>query len=471
MNARSIALITGCLVAAARSRPAVAADLDAELAAMTGQAGGLTAAEAGRRAAQTSFEARGKLDEVRATAAEVDRAFQGFYPRLSLMGRYTRLSELEAPVLGNVVAAPTLPAGPLPPGAPLVSVPLRFPILLDQTFVQLNLTVPVSDYLARVAPALASARHGEAGARLDAERARQAAALQGKMAYYAWVRAQFQRLVAAQTLRQAEAHRAAVKSARDFQRASDADLLQAEARVADAQLLLARTGNFIAATLRQVRLALHETAGRPLSIGDRFDEDAAGAPDAAEALEARALARRVELKALDERIAALGEQRRAARGAAWPRLDAFANGYLANPNARVLPPEQRWQESWDVGVQLSYTFNELPGASAQERALEARREALASQRAALADAIRAEVSEAARALADAGAALDSTRVSLKAADEALRVRRLLFSAGEASAVQVVDAEAELLGARLQRIAALVDRQAARARLEHALGEE
>lgn len=444
--------------------------LDADLVALVAQPGGLTAAEVALRAKETSFEVRGRIEEVRAAAAEVDRAVQGFLPRLSVLGRYTRLSSLETPTLGHVVAAPSLSAGPVPRDSPLVNVPLRFPILANQTFVQVNLTVPVSDYLFRTAPQVAVARHGRAAAEKEVERARRTAALQAKMTYFAWVRSQFQRVVVLQTLRQAEAHRASVKAALDVQRASQADLLQADARVSETGLLVARTQHLVDATERQLRTQLHDQT-RVLRIGDRFDPEPPRSSMSTAALEARALEQRVELRLLDEQIAVLVNERRVTRSAALPRLDLFGDAYLANPHPRVIPPQARWQESWDIGVQISYALNDLPGASTRASAVTARQAALQHQRTALVDIIGNEVNEAVRNLKDADAALAATGPRLQAAREALRVRRLLFDAGEASAVEVIDGETELLQSRLERVAALVDRRVAEARLAHAAGDD
>ncbi len=40
-------------------------------------------------------------------------------------------------------------------------------------------------------------------------------------------------------------------------------------------------------------------------------------------------------------------------------LSAFADGVYANPNQRRLPPTDQWTRTWDVGVQLTLSPNDI----------------------------------------------------------------------------------------------------------------
>ena len=122
-----------------------------------------------------------------------------------------------------------------------------------------------------------------------------------------------------------------------------------------------------------------------------------------------------------------------------------------------------------MGLQLTWTPNDIASASATSRALGERAEALRAQRSALTDAIRGEILRARQGLADARAALDANQRSRAAAEEAYRVQRELYSYGKATNVELVDAETELLRTRLDAVNALVDLEVAQVRLEHALG--
>ena len=57
----------------------------------------------------------------------------------------------------------------------------------------------------------------------------------------------------------------------------------------------------------------------------------------------------------------------------------------------------------------------------------------------------------------------------KAAKKSLDARRKLFRGGQATATEIIDAEAELIEARLQRVDAHVDVLISQAALEQAVG--
>ena len=87
--------------------------LESKLGLILGRQGGLTSAVVAARAEATSFDVKAKKDELEAAAAGVDQALVGYFPRLNLTARYTRLSPITQGSLGNLVLAPT----PLPPGS------------------------------------------------------------------------------------------------------------------------------------------------------------------------------------------------------------------------------------------------------------------------------------------------------------------------------------------------------------------
>src|SRR5689334_18002507 len=74
--------------------------------------GGLTADGVGRRAAETSYQAKASEEALRGAAARVDAAWVAFLPRLSTTFSYTRLSEFTPPSLGVLVGT-SAPQGPI----------------------------------------------------------------------------------------------------------------------------------------------------------------------------------------------------------------------------------------------------------------------------------------------------------------------------------------------------------------------
>lgn len=450
--------------------------LEPLLRAEVARPGGLLADEAARRAAASSREARARGADAEAALADTDRANLGWVPRATLTARYTRLSDVTqgsfGPANGSLVATSD-PPGPLAPGAPLIGVAgsdLSFPVVLDQGLAQAGLIVPISDYFLRVPQSRDAAEHAREAANLGAQAARRVAAAQARLAYYAWARAKLQRIVTRQAIEQARQHLALVDAARDGGRANPADVLRAQSALANTELLDERAQNATRLGEARLRTLMHDTRGVSFEIGEDLFVPADRAPtgEMAQLLDA-ARRLRPELAAIEASGASVDEQRDAAHAGEWPRFDAFANGYLANPSPRVFPQEAKWRATWDVGLQLTWSPNDFAGASPQARALDAKRARLAAERDAFMDAVGDEVTAAVLAMREAEAAVSPAERGLAAAEEAYRVRKELYALGRGTSVELLDAESNVLRARLETIQARIEARVARVRLAHAVG--
>ena len=456
----------------------VVAVLLALAAPSVARAGGLTADEVARRAREVSPELRARAEEHAAAEEAVGQARDAFIPRLTGTARYTRVSSLTLPSLGNLVVAPpdAQPGAPADPTR-LMVYPLRFPVILDQYLGQASLQISLSDYFLRLPQAHAAATANARAAALTEEAARLRVATDARVAYYAWVRARLATGIARQGLDQARAHLGDVNQAAAAGAASRADVLRVESQVAAAELLLTRALNLAAVTEQQVRTAMHDGSRQAYEIGESVEGPLAGAvafapgEAALEAFRAEAAANRLEPQALTEGAGAARAQGTVALSAGLPRLDAVGNAVYANPNPRIFPQDAVYRGSWDASVQLSWAITDLPGATAARRAAHARASALEAERAQLLDAIGLEVTQAAEALSEARTAIESTRRGVGSAEESYRVRRVLFQNGRATSVELTDAETELTRARLDLVNAQIDLRQANARLVHALGRD
>jgi hypothetical protein len=141
------------------------------------QPGGLTSAQAGARAATTSWSAKASMETVRGAAARVDEAWASFLPRLSAIGKYTYLSPLTPPSLGTIIGArdTSIAPGTSPTSLnQLISIPFSFPIVLHNFLLQATLTVPISDYFLRIDQNYTAATRSVEAARWDVTTARAA---------------------------------------------------------------------------------------------------------------------------------------------------------------------------------------------------------------------------------------------------------------------------------------------------------
>lgn len=439
----------------------------------------LGADEVARRAESTSADLEARRAEIAAAGAQVDQALVAFAPRLGLVARYTRLSDIEAPPLGTLVVAPGQPEGPLPAGAQLANVTSRFPVYLNQATFAATLSVPLSDYLLRLVQAKGAAEGNERSAKLAHEAARLRVRSEAKLAYYGFVRAKLSLPVAEQALASANAHLEDAKHAFEAGGASKADVLRVESQVAQAEQLVLRTRNLVKVTEAQLGTVIHDPEGTSYEVAEdleRAPELPALAPGSAEATVTPALVEeaytsRAEVSALLESTRSLDRQASAVRAGAYPRIDLVGDVTAANPNPRYIPQQPQFLTTWSAGAQLSWTPNDTFSALASARAVDAKKAQADAEAKRLRDAVRLEVSQAVEAVENARGALETTKKGLAAAEEGYRVRRSLFQSGRATSAELTDSETELTRARLDALGAKVDARVAEVRFAHATGRD
>jgi outer membrane protein TolC len=433
--------------AAPAAAPAVADELAAferELDQLFA-AGGLTSDQAASRAAGASPSVRRRAAELEAAAAQLEAAELVRVPIVSAKASYTRLSPID-PVMFPI------------PGA-------NFEIksLENAYLAEAQLVVPLSDYLLRFPHVVEAARLGADAAKLNKRSSELGAGQDARTAYYEWVRARLQVLIAQRQLVQVQRTLDQVRALAEVQRLSKADLMRVESQEASAEQIVDQLQNLSALREEQLRLLIGAPASEQLAIGEdiRSDVAAAGA-GALDDLVGAAKRQRLEFKALDTGIQAKEAQRDVEQANLLPRLSAFGTADYADPNQRVFPQADEFKLTWQVGAQLTWTLNDTLTARASQRRIRAEADELRADRENLA---------AQQAVGLAQRSLGTTQKGLAAAEEGYRVRRELLNAERATAVELVDAETELTRARIAALNARVDLRVARAQLDHAVGND
>jgi outer membrane protein len=448
--------------------PLVAAAQDHDPSAELGVEGGLRSSTVVERALTTSTDRARALAEVSAARTEVDRATLAFVPRLGLSASYTRLSDIDPPLLGYVAAPAAQTGGAIEPGAALVSIPLSFPSVVDQTAFRAELAIPASDYFLRVAPARAAAEHGVDAAEEGVDAAERRIALEAETLYWNWVRARLAIGVARQARARAEAHLADTESLVDVGIGIEADRARASAQVASMTALAENAEHLRDAIADRLRTIMH-VRSIPDAIGDAIDERPSEPVDV-DASVRRAIARRSDLRAIDARVAALDSQRTAVTAAYFPRVDVVGEVLVANPNPRYVPSQEEFATTWAVGVRASWQLADTLAAIPTEAGLDAQIAAARHARAALAEGIRAEIVDARRRLADAGSNIARSDEAMVLAERTLAVASDVYRSGRGTSLAVIDAQTLLVQAEFDRISARVDRELARASLRRAIEE-
>lgn len=412
--------------------------------------GGLTADQAASRAGKVSPTVQRRLAEVEASIANVEAAKVALVPQVSGKAAYTRLS----------------PIDPLNFGAVVIEFPPNSYVLQGQVGIAL------SDYLYRFPKVIGAAKLGADAARTSARSSVVNAGQEARIAYYEWLRARLQVLVAERQLAQVQTVLKQVRALADAQRVSRADLMRVESNEAQAEQVVHQLRNLSSLREEQLRLLIGAGAEENLALGEDPRADVS-APSAAnlDELVKTATTQRLEFKAIDLGIEAKEKQRASEKANYLPRLSAFAVGDYDRPNQRQFPQEDKFKFTWQAGVQLTWTLNDVLLERATQKRLIAETNGLRADRENLLRGTRIEVLAAQQAVQLAQLSLQTSQKGLAAAEEGYRVRRELLNADRATAVELVDAETDLTRARIAALNARVDLRVALTQLAHALGED
>jgi outer membrane protein TolC len=417
-------------------------------------AGGLTAEQAASRAGTASPTVRRRVAELDAAIAQRQAAELARVPVVSGRASYTRLSAI-APVV-----------------FPIPGVNFTIQSLQNAYLAEAQLVVPLSDYLLRYPALIDTARLGVEVARIDKRSSELGAGQDARLAYYEWLRARLQVLIAQRQLVQVQRTLDQVRALAEVQRLSRADLMRVEAQEADAEQTVDQLQNLAQLREEQLRILIGAPPGEPLAIGEDVRSDVAVAGVAPlDDLMGAARRQRLEFRALDTGIEAKQRQRDAELASSLPRLSAVGVADYADPNQRVFPQVDQFKFTWQVGAQLTWTINDALIAETTKRRIQAEANELRADRQNLDNGTRIEVLNAQQAVALAQHALATTQKGLAAAEESYRVRRELLNAERATAVELVDAETELTRARIAALNARVDLRVAQAQLSHAVGND
>jgi outer membrane protein TolC len=458
--------------------------------ALAPQRGGLTPDSVAQAAVASSPAVRSKEADVSNAEGQTTQAMVTFFPRVTLTAQYMRLSPLDAPSLGggNIVGtanAGGLRVGPCPDGSgnqclldaaglPAQAQPFKFsfPVILNQISFTGNLTIPVSDYFLRSVQSYSAAKHNEQAARLSLEAQDLQTAADAKVALLQWIQAKGQVVVAVQAIEQVQKQLADAKTGVTVGTASQADVMRIEARLAQAQFQEADARAVETTAAERLRTLMHAPADRSLEVGiDVLTPPVAPKVEGTDALLAEALRNRLDIQAVEEQRAYLEKVADVTAASYAPRLDAFADATLADPNQRIVPNQEKFNFTWDVGARLTWVVNDTFSTIGSVKQARARTAQVDAQKQALVDAVRLEVTSAQADVAKAIPSIEAADRGVAASEESLRVTRKLFAFGKATGTQLVDAETDLTSSRLRKLAAHVNLIAAQIRLEHAVGRD
>jgi len=402
-----------------------------------------------------------RVDVAQSKAREV-KAGRG--PALRFLGSYARLSEVPPFEV-------TLPmASLLPPGFPrsfIVS-----PNYYDSFMLRLSILQPLFTGF-RLSNGAAAAEALEEAARQELVRDRGDVSFAVRSAYWDYFLTVEWGKAVAENVARLNAHLSDIRNFAGQGLATRNDVLRAEVELANAEVaaLEVESARTIASTL------LNSLLGLPLDTEVEITSSVEAGPPPAPAFEAgsnnlvrRAKKSRPDLKSMDLKVRASEAAVAAAKGGFYPQIYLAGNTYLANPNPRLLPSQNKFYGTWDIGLTLSFDIWNGGQAAEQTRQAEAQLIQAKEMKRQVEDLITLEVTQGRLAVARAEQRVAAAGRAVSYAQENLRVTQDRFKEGVATSVEVLDAETLLLQAQTARVQARTDLAVARAKLQKALGE-
>ncbi len=415
---------------------------------------GLTAEEIVREAMARSAALQKSALTASHAEANAARARLLLVPRFDFTASYTRLSEVDLPPISIG-------------GGPPVANP--FPQILDQYSAVASVRYPITEIFLTILPTYKGIQLSAEvmAAQRDAQAV--SVAYQARLAFYGYLRARGAVVVREDSVRVLHANVDDLRALAGRGAATATDVALAEAALARAEVELATARGHVEVSLTQLSRLIGAEVTEQRALGESI-VDARGSepPKAGELLE-QAYARRPELRALKTLRRIHEQERKAKQGAQLPALSASGNVYYSNPNQRIFPLEEEFNATWDLGLTITWSPNDLlrNHYGADDADVEAKK--VDEDLRALEDGIAIEV---ASAIVDARLARERIEASALGAEASARYyedQQALRSAGAATTNDVLEAEQRLRQAQLAWVDAHVQARMADAALLKARG--
>lgn len=413
------------------------------------------------RAIETGLKASNelKISQSRLKASEARLTEQTSYmlPQLRFLAGYTRLSDIPPFEV-------TLPI----PNLPVRSIRLS-DVILNNYNLRLSFQQPLFTGF-RLSSLRSSASENLSATEAEYSRDVNETAFKIHSAFWMLYRAEEMIKYINESLKQSQVHLNDTRQFLENGLITKNDLLKLEVQYSNIRLQQIEAQN----SLEIARAAFNQALGLPISEITGILTDSISVSDyraSYEQLLGEAREGRNELKALAWRTQAGRSAVKAARSGWYPQISLGGNLYYNRPNQRIQPARDKFYDTWDIGVTLSWDIWNWGQTSSQ--AAQAEQTLLQSETALkqMNEAIEIEVYQNFLTLKRSEERIEVSRMALEQARENLRIINQKYQEQLATSTDIIDAEASVLQASTGYSTALVDYQIARVRLEKSAGRK
>jgi outer membrane protein len=272
-----------------------------------------------------------------------------------------------------------------------------------------------------------------------------------------------------ENLKQVEAHLTDTKNFLANDLVTTNDLLKLEVQHASLKLKQIEAGN----NLNISRALFNKILGLPISDQTEI-EDKDPAVDADfynyDSLLNSAMQGRFELIAMNSRVQALNENVTAAASQWYPSVYLFSDYYYNRPNQRIMPTLDKFRDTWDAGISLSWDIWNWGYNSSQVEQARQNLSQLSTNNELLKENIEIEVYNNFMALNAARDKINVAETGLSQAEENYRGINEKYNVQYATSTDLIDAGTSRLQSQTDLINSLVDYQIARVRLLKSAGK-
>ena len=218
-------------------------------------------------------------------------------------------------------------------------------------------------------------------------------------------------------------------------------------------------------------LSLKNLIGVPLQEKIEFQFDEGKVADFPVDLKADLLSafeKRGEIKSTGQRIKAADSAVKTAAGGFYPQVYLAGNFYYDRPNSRYLPTQDEFNDSWDVGLVVSFDIWNWGRTSYQYQQANSRYKSFTEKEKQLKDGIVVEISQKYLKLMQVREGIAAAEIAVKAAEESRRITNDRFVQGTAKNSELLEAESNLLQAKTDYASLVADYQIAKTKYEFAV---
>lgn len=404
---------------------------------------------------QNSKDLKISQSKLKSSEAKVSEVSSMFLPQLKFMANYTRLSDNVPPF------EVTTPFSPVP-------IKISDPVL-DNYNLRLSLQQPLFTGFWLLSSKKAAGYNFNA-AESEYSKEKNEEAFNIHNAFWNFFRAMEVRNLLEKSLVQIENHLKDTKNFLENGLVTQNDFLKLQVQYSNTKLQLIEAEN----NLEVARAVFNKALGLPLeSTTEIFAEEliAQSIEYNLEVLIKEAKQNREEIQSLSFKLKAAEENITSARSSWFPGVYLTGNYYYSNPNPRFQPLIDQWNDTWDVGLTLSWDIWDwglTSSRTAQAEELSVQTQASLEK---LNDNIEVEVYTKYLNLIKSKEKVDVSKLSLEQASENYRITSEKYREQLATSTDLIDAEVSILQAATNLTLSLIEYSLAKVRLEKAIGRK